>query len=66
MLSSRFFHIASFGATPTIRSLKQVRSFPHYLHPFGLTLVSRAVYEVRDHWFLIDVGALSAPQRQLP
>ena len=64
MLSSRFSHIATFGATPTILSPKQVRSILHHPQLFGPTLVFRAVYEVRDHRLLIYVKALIEPQRQ--
>ena len=66
MPSSRFFHIASFGITLTMLSLKLVRSFLHYPHPFGLTTMSCTVYEVCDHLLLFDVEALSAPQRPSP
>ena len=41
-------------------SLKLVRSFLHYPHPFGLTLMSCTVYEVCDHLLLFDVEVLSA------
>ena len=66
MLLSRFFHIATSGATPTTLLLKLVRSVLHYPHSFGPTLVFRAVYEVRDYRLLIYANVLSEPRRQSP
>ena len=66
MLSSRFFHIATSGATPTILLLKLVRSVLHNPRSFVPTLVFRAVYEVRDHQLLIYANVLSEPRRQSP
>ncbi len=62
MPSSRSFHIAFSGATPTILSLKLVRALLHCAH--GLTSCPAAVYEVRGQSVTFIVALLSAPQRQ--